>query len=88
MWFLRKLVAARKVKWTSFKNHRAGLPDGLFSNQKSNLGKFSFHLVYFVAIWNIFWSFGIRLLVFVYCIKKGLFSNQKSQFGYILEGYM
>jgi hypothetical protein len=49
----------------------AGLPDGLFSNQKSqfwkilvglakeNLGIFYEHLVYFTAIGNILWPFGI-----------------------------
>jgi hypothetical protein len=47
------------------------LPDGLFSNQKSqfglildglameNLGIFCDHLVYFTAIGNILWPFGI-----------------------------
>jgi hypothetical protein len=50
---------------------KPGLPDGLFSNQKSqfglilqglameNLGIFYDHLVYFTAIGNILWSFGI-----------------------------
>jgi hypothetical protein len=48
-----------------------GLPDGLFSNQKrhfgfilqglamENLRIFYDHLVYFMAIGNILWSFGI-----------------------------
>jgi hypothetical protein len=48
-----------------------GLPDGLFSNQKSqfgvilvglaieNLGIFYEHLVYFTAILTILWPFGI-----------------------------
>jgi hypothetical protein len=49
----------------------AGLPDGLFSNQKSqfglileglamdNLGIFYDNLVYFKAVENILWPFGI-----------------------------
>jgi hypothetical protein len=49
----------------------AGMPDGLFSNQKSNLGEileglamenvgiFYVYFVYFTAIGNILWSFGI-----------------------------
>jgi hypothetical protein len=32
---------------------RAGLPDGFFSNQKSNSGKFYRDLEYFTAIWEI-----------------------------------
>jgi hypothetical protein len=41
-----------------------GLPDGLFSNQNPNLGKFWMALdwkvfQYFMAIWNILWRFGI-----------------------------
>jgi hypothetical protein len=51
-----------------------GLPDGIFSNQKSkfgyipeclakqDVGKFYDNLVYFTAIWNIFWTFGLGLL--------------------------
>jgi hypothetical protein len=40
------------------------LPDGLFSNQNPNLGKFWMALdwkmfQYFMAIWNILWRFGI-----------------------------
>jgi hypothetical protein len=50
---------------------RAGLPDGLFSNQKSQFGWFwedlrlenvdifYGHLEYFMAIWNILWPFEI-----------------------------
>jgi hypothetical protein len=43
----------------------AGLPDGLFSNQKNpNLGEFLMALewkmfLYFRTIWNILWPFGI-----------------------------
>jgi hypothetical protein len=41
-----------------------GLPDGFFSNQKNNLGKFwraldLKMLLYFMAIWNILQTFGI-----------------------------
>jgi hypothetical protein len=41
-----------------------GLPDGLFSNQNPNLGKFWWALYwkmfkYFMAIWNTLWRFGI-----------------------------
>jgi hypothetical protein len=34
--------------------YKPGLPDGLFSNQKSQ-----FVLIYFKDIWNILWTFGI-----------------------------
>jgi hypothetical protein len=49
---------------------RPGLPDGLFSNQKSqiwvnfgglemvNIGIFLDHLEYFMAIWYNLWPFG------------------------------
>jgi hypothetical protein len=52
---------------------RAGLPDGIFSNQKSQFGKileglamelvglFDSHLVYSSAIWCMLWSFGMLL---------------------------
>jgi hypothetical protein len=67
-----------------------GLPDGLFSNQKSQFGKKSRSsdwkmLIYFTAIWNILWTFGIFndhfvqfvliwyiFLVLVSCTKKNL----------------
>jgi hypothetical protein len=43
---------------------QTGLPDGIFSNQKSQIGTFFSALewkwvVYSLAIWNIFWPFGI-----------------------------
>jgi hypothetical protein len=54
------------LAWAPFRNgFQAGLPDGLFSNQKSqfgyileglameNLGLFYDHLVYFITIWSI-----------------------------------
>jgi hypothetical protein len=62
----------------SLSHHRAGLPDGLFSNQKSqfgeileglaigNLGLFYDRLVYLKAIGNILWPFGIFCGHFVY----------------------
>jgi hypothetical protein len=49
----------------------SGLPDGIFSNQKSkvgqileglameNVGQFYVHLVKFTAIWYILWLFGL-----------------------------
>jgi hypothetical protein len=71
-------------------NAPSGMPDGLFSNQKSqvreilgvnvmeNAGIFYAYLVYFIAIGNILWPFGIFCghLVFspvlVCCAKKNL----------------
>jgi hypothetical protein len=60
------------LAWAPFRNgFQAGLPDGLFSNQKSqfgyileglameNLGIFYDHLVYFTATEHILWPFGI-----------------------------
>jgi hypothetical protein len=56
----------------------AGLPDGLFSNQKflfgkiwgglaiENLGMRYDHLVYFTAMGNILWPFGLFCGHFVY----------------------
>jgi hypothetical protein len=53
---------------------KPGLPDGIFSNQKSKFGQiseglvmedvgmFSVHLVYFSAICHILWPFGIFLV--------------------------
>jgi hypothetical protein len=54
----------------------AGLPDGIFSNPKNNLGKsrilwsfglFHCHLEYFMTIWYIVWPFGI------FCGHFGIF---------------
>jgi hypothetical protein len=62
----------------------AGLPDGLFSNQKSKFGKilegfamedvgiFYGHFVNFPAIWYIIWPSGIIFTVLVCCTKKNL----------------
>jgi hypothetical protein len=61
-----------------------GLPDGIFSNQKSqfwlileglameDVGIFYDHLVYFTAIWYIMWPFGI---FYGYLEKKFPFWN-------------
>jgi hypothetical protein len=58
------------------------LPDGFFSNQKSqfvltleglameDIGIFYVHLVNFTAIWYILTRFGTFLPVLVCCIKK------------------
>jgi hypothetical protein len=35
-------------------------------------GIFDGHSVYFVAIWYIFWQFGINFPVLVFCTKKNL----------------
>jgi hypothetical protein len=62
-----KLLSAEKEKNSSA---RAGLPDGLFSNQKSKFGQnweglgkengviLCAHLGYFTAIWYNLWPFG------------------------------
>jgi hypothetical protein len=66
------------------------LPDGLFSNQKSqfglileglareNLGIFFGHLVYFTATGNILWSFGIFFGHLVYFPRFGILNEEKS----------
>jgi hypothetical protein len=71
-------------------NARAGLPDGLLSNQKSqfgkfcrglameNLGIFYDHLVYFKAIANILWPFGIFCGNLVYFPRFGILDQEKS----------
>jgi hypothetical protein len=61
-----------------FKNgllQRTGLPDGIFSNQKSQFGKileglamedvgiFNDHLVQFTVIWYILWPFGRFMVI-------------------------
>jgi hypothetical protein len=66
---------------------RTGLPDGLFSNQKSQFGKileglilenvvpfgiFYGHLGYFMTIWYTLCSFGTFFPVLVSCTKKNL----------------
>jgi hypothetical protein len=65
----------------------SGLPDGFFSNQKSQFVQtsngrcwyiscpfcqFSGHLAYFMAIWYIFPNFGTFLPVLVCCTTKNL----------------
>jgi hypothetical protein len=66
------------------------LPEGLFSNQKSQLGyileglpmegvgKSYGHLVYFVVIWYILWSFGIFCAHVVYISRFGKLQQEKS----------
>jgi hypothetical protein len=66
------------------------LPDGLFSNQKSRFGKtleglamenvgiFYIHLVYFMAIGNIVWPFGIFCGNLVYKSPFGILDQEKS----------
>jgi hypothetical protein len=68
---------------------RAGLPDGLFSNQKSRLGKnleglgienvvtFYDHLEYFTAIWHNLQPFGIVCGHLVYFSRFGMFGPRK-----------
>jgi hypothetical protein len=53
------------------------LPDGLFSNQNPNLGKFWRALdwkmlMYFMAIWNIFWTF------WIFSDRFGIMHQEKS----------
>jgi hypothetical protein len=68
---LPSFVAQQVTRFGLANAHQTGLPDGLFSNQKSQFGKildglamenlviFCDHLVYFTAIGNILWLFGI-----------------------------
>jgi hypothetical protein len=56
-----------------FRGRLTGLPDGIFSNQKSkfrynlqclameDVGIFYGHLIYFTAIWYTLWTFAIFL---------------------------
>jgi hypothetical protein len=65
-----------------FETRRTRLPDGIFSNQKSQFGSILeclamkdvgiiyCHLVYFMAIWYILWPFGIC----IFCSHFGIFS--------------
>jgi hypothetical protein len=65
------------------------LPDGIFSNQKSQFGKileglamegvgiFYGQSVYFTAPWYILWPYGI-FFVFVYFSHFGLLYQEKS----------
>jgi hypothetical protein len=68
----------------------SGLPDGLFSNQKSHFGLileglrmenvviFYDHLEYFTAIWYNVWPFGIVCGNLVYFSRFGMFGPRKS----------
>jgi hypothetical protein len=51
---------SRKIDFVS-SAIRTGLPD-----ENPNLGKFYGHLVYFMAIWSILWSFGLFYGYLVY----------------------
>jgi hypothetical protein len=63
----------------------AGLPDGLFSNQKSKFGsilegirkknvyRFCDHLEYFTALWYNIWPFGLVCCHLVYFPHFGMF---------------
>jgi hypothetical protein len=64
--------------------YKPGLPDGLFSNQKSKFGEISEglamkdvvvfygHLVHFTVFCYILWTFGIVRDNLVFCTKKNL----------------
>jgi hypothetical protein len=85
---------SKATKWTDKQNNkktapRAGLPDGLFSNQKSQfwsnlegLGMekvviFFDHLEDFMAIWYKLWSFGKVCGLLVYFLRFGMFGPRK-----------
>jgi hypothetical protein len=69
--------------------HEAGMPDGLFSYQKSqfgyifeglrieNAGIICDHLEYFWIIWYILWPFGIVCGHLVYISRFGMFVPRK-----------
>jgi hypothetical protein len=69
---------------------RTGLPDGLFSNQKSNFGKileghameddgiFYGHSVHFTVFWDILWAFGVISSNLVYFSRFGILYKEKS----------
>jgi hypothetical protein len=81
---------AAKMGQFSCLTNRSGLPDGLFSNQKSqfgyileglamkNVGIFYDHLVYFTAIRNTLWPFGIVCGNLVYFPPLGILDREKS----------
>jgi hypothetical protein len=74
----------------------AGLPDGIFLNQKSkigyileglgidNVGILCGHFEYFKTIWYISWPFGIFSPVLVCCTKKNLATLIRSAFEVLL----
>jgi hypothetical protein len=80
-------------------NFLPGLPDGLFSNQKSEFGYnfeglrmdyvgiFYSQLVYFVAIWYSLWLFGMFFPVLVLCAKKNLATLFSSRNGDVNQKY-
>jgi hypothetical protein len=69
---------------------KAGLPDGIFSNQKSQIwlileclatkdvGKFYGHLVYFTAVPYILWPFDIFWVILVRLSRFGILRREKS----------
>jgi hypothetical protein len=71
------------------KVNRAGLPDGLFSNQKSQFGQildglrmknvriFYEHSEQFTAVWYILRSFGTVCVHLVYFSHFGMFGTRK-----------
>jgi hypothetical protein len=86
----KNLLRRSKKKISRIVQQRApGLPDGLFSNKNSNLGKFWRALeckmwLYFIIIRNIFsviwynlWPFGIVCIHFVYFSRFGMFGPRK-----------
>jgi hypothetical protein len=66
-----KIPKAETRAWPRLMLSEPGLPDGIFSNQKSKFGSilegiameavgiFHGHVVYFKAVWYICWPFGI-----------------------------
>jgi hypothetical protein len=68
----------------------SGLPDGLFSNQKSKFGlileglaiedvvMFYRHLVHFTVFCYILWTFGVVRGILVYFFRFGILYQEKS----------
>jgi hypothetical protein len=76
------------LKTKTFKNSTSGLPDGLFSNKKSqilgnfwiglvNVGIFYDHLEYYMAIWYNLWASGIVCGHLLYFSQFGMFGPRK-----------
>jgi hypothetical protein len=76
--------------WNFTRNEEPGLPDGLFSNQKSKFGQildglpmedvgiFYWHLVHFTVFGYILWTFGIVRRNLVYFSHFGILYEEKS----------
>jgi hypothetical protein len=87
-WLIRKLLISGP-KNLSRAYYPPGLPDGLFSNQKSlfayileglireSVNIFYDHLVYFRAIWNNLWQFGKVCGHLVHFPHFGMFGPRK-----------